>query len=99
MAKCNAQRRKRRRRDKKHLQRLAEKRFTTLALRADGGKSPEYYRVDIRVRTAMKNGKRYFSSGTRVRVMAKKSYHDLMDKLILMSKGLTVTIPRMIAQD
>lgn len=100
--KCRANRKARRKRDRKLLARLVGERFDDLVLSADGGKSPDYYEVRYRhVKLVHVAGARQFDvRKIRCRVVPKPELHRLIAQLrAAIPPGLTVAVPRSVLFD
>jgi hypothetical protein len=94
MAKCHDNRKARKRRDKKQLERAAHHHFDAKALSADGGKNPNYYAVVYpSVPTKLVGHARVIDiRKLRFKVVPNKTYRDTVAQLLKMCKGVTVDL-------
>ncbi len=91
--KARENRRLRRKRDKKHLRRLAAKRFGPALLKADGGKNADYYTVSVLPKMTVRNGRRYFDPyKTRCKVSPNQKHRDMVAQLAKICEGVTVDL-------
>jgi hypothetical protein len=93
MARCHQNRKRRQKRDKRNLLRIAAKKCTAVVYR-NQSVNPAYYDVNIvSVQTVIKNGQRLIKS-VRASCKPNARYKALVAELLEKCKGMTVALPR-----